>query len=88
MKNAAELILAFGCRNPFVNQVVCFISKLLKEMDFAVYGRNPFVNQVVCFGDHYRRPEWGGVKASSQSLRKSGRLFHRLPFFDYFNKEE
>jgi len=35
-------------RNPFVNQVVCFLDKIIyNEAQFT--GRNPFVNQVVCF---------------------------------------
>jgi len=38
-------------RNPFVNQVVCFVISA-NPWDYLVlsdYCRNPFVNQVVCF---------------------------------------
>ena len=61
-------------RNPFVNQVVCFIDKAeLWEGDFK--SRNPFVNQVVCFVGLNEQQELVYQYGMSQSLRESGRLF-------------
>ncbi len=36
-------------RNPFVNQVVCFLNVIDKGNQEMIESRNPFVNQVVCF---------------------------------------
>jgi len=47
-------VATFHRRNPFVNQVVCFLSKdEVFEAINALVGRNPFVNQVVCFTSSY-----------------------------------
>jgi len=75
----AELILALGLltlggRNPFVNQVVCFENEYwCRNQGATIIRRNPFVNQVVCFRGGRPKTKIGIL---SQSLRKSGRLFH------------
>ncbi len=62
-------------RNPFVNQVVCFAGTVT-SLTMPHASRNPFVNQVVCFAG---RAQSIGMVVESQSLRKSGRLFHKNP---------